>query len=323
MSLVNDVLRNLESAPLTEQMDRADFAGFSSVYKTQHNVIRPYARWALYLAIILITGIYGYKYFQTSVMPSPPSALINPESRVVVEQVIEAPEITPKENTVEVQQQVEPIVGLSSEVEPAFVAETRIETLSVQPAVKEEILAPLENEEVPDIEQAEVVDSYNVIEKVATGEEYYQLALTAYQQKHYQDALSWLEQALSVQSAERFISLKARVLILMNDLKAFKNWQQQNKELNTPEWLQLVAAGYQKLADYQVSNRFYQALAKTDPSAYQWKLAMAINYQRQSKNDLAIALYQNLRKNSQLNSKQRQWVDQQLRYMQSVQQGNN
>lgn len=329
MSLVNDVLRNLETSPLTERMGQADFARFSTVYKSEDKATIPYVRWVLLLVLAVMAAALLHRYMQ-------------PVPVVITEKPIEIPAVINNEALMmDTEDPTKPLDPIEAEVlqpavatEIASVLKAKSEPVWQQDTVNPVVVMPAEiipeenqlansaNVEAKE-EKTESVESYNRIARVESGEEYYQLALAAFNKQRYSQALSWLKQAIAVKNAEHFIALKARVLIVMKDAAGFRAWQQQNSQLNSTEWLQLIAAGYQKLGNLQASNTFYKALAKAEPEVYQWSLAMAINYQRQDNTAEAVQLYQTLRANPQLNTKQRQWVIQQLRHLQAGQQGNS
>jgi tetratricopeptide (TPR) repeat protein len=154
------------------------------------------------------------------------------------------------------------------------------------------------------------------IKKVqVAGSQYYQRAIKEYKQQRYTTSLNNINRAISENTDEKYQVLKARVLLKQKNGPEFLQFIQQRSENTSLNWFRLVAPGLQLLSYYELSNQYYLQLIKQQPENIKWPLAMALNYSKLNKSDETYRIYQSLLKSSLLSMKQKKWILSQVQSM--------
>jgi len=305
MSLVNDVLRDLERNRLKER----DIAQLVSAYKAplanQPGMSGRRYVWPVIATLLVIAGYYSLRYYQSWQDAEFERLLSIAEAEHAAQLVVTEYPPEDEAHSEEVLQDLD-------------LQQTELNEPEPQVEIRPQLITPAQVIEPAKLVETTPPESYSLIEKVESGEEFYQLALNAFRNQSYTDALSLLNKALAVQEKPHYVSLKARAYIELGDHSSFQQLQQQYASFDSKEWLQLMAAGYQQLDDYQRSNEFYLKLLSADPKSIQWRLALAMNHQRMGNQQQALSQYQQLEQHPGLNIRQMQWVRKQLQLLQSA-----
>lgn len=304
MSLVNDVLRDLESNRIKER----EFAHVLSAYKIpQHDSGNPLRKSLLngvLLLSLVVTGYYAVRQYQA----------FQQQQQFEAFQLLTS---TDEVNTIPAANESAANAAHGFEVLADLHPEQVEQTDKGAPSDLAEVIEVQAQAVIPaDLpEKKSTKKSYNLIEKVENGDQFYQLALNAFRNKAYQDALPLLNKAIAIKALPHYISLQARLYIESKDRQAFTQLQTRHSHFESQQWLQLMAAGYQKLSDYPSSNNFYLKLLQADPQNIQWRLAIAMNHQRMGNQQQALSHYRKLHQYSGLSSKQNQWIQLQLKLL--------
>ncbi|MFT4777122.1 MAG: hypothetical protein ACI9B7_001500 [Oleispira sp.] len=140
------------------------------------------------------------------------------------------------------------------------------------------------------------------------GFKQYQLALKAYKKKQNSTALSWIDLALEAEKKDEYLRLKVRILMQQgngNELHQFILAQHDNTSL---AWFRLIAPSLQMYAYYDLSNKYYSELIIQQPYEVKWKLAMALNFLKLGQGDKTYSIYKSLLNSSLLTYQQQKWI---------------
>jgi hypothetical protein len=140
------------------------------------------------------------------------------------------------------------------------------------------------------------------------GFKQYQLALKAYKKKQTSTALSWIDLALEAEKKDEYLRLKVRILMQQDngdELHRFILAQHDNTSL---AWFRLIAPSLQMYAYYDLSNKYYSELIIQQPYEVKWKLAMALNFLKLGKNEKTYSIYKSLLNSSLLTYQQQKWI---------------
>jgi tetratricopeptide (TPR) repeat protein len=317
MSLVNDVLRDLERNRLKEREIAQLVSAYKAPLENQPGMTGRRYLWPVIATLLVIAGYYSLRYYQSWQEEEFERLLSIAEPEHAAKLVVTEYSQEDEAHSEEVLQDLDLQQAELNEPEPQVEIRSQVIT-PAQVTAPINVTEPAQVIEPAKLEEPAPPESYSLIEKVESGEEFYQLALNAFRNQSYTDALSLLNKALAVQEKPHYVSLKARVYIELSDHSSFQQLQQQYASFDSKEWLQLMAAGYQQLDDYQRSNEFYLKLLAAEPKSIQWRLALAMNHQRMGNQQQALSQYQQLEQHPGLNIRQMQWVRQQLQLLQSA-----
>ena len=301
MSLVNDVLRDLDSR--REPLENAfSSAGLIIGKKTVPAV--PYQK-ILFLIIAFLILILS---LQLASNKSIIQILSPDENEYVVRQPkVLIQEIMKPDLAISITETVKDEVAL---LEP-LVADKGIDVIADNLPRNIEITPPVipvkdKNIDIPR------KNNLAIKKIVVAGNSEYQAAIMAYKQQRYRSALSSIDHAINESADERYQVFKARIILKQKDGIGFVNFIQQQAGNTSLNWFQLVAPGLQLLSYYELSNQYYLQLIKQQPKNIQWPLAMAINYSKLDQKNRTYAIYQSLLESTLLSVKQRVWINSQI-----------
>lgn len=304
MSLVNDVLRDLENQPKTA-FSNIDINAVPLAAKT--NITR-WVRSALLISIIVSLTLVVWKTFFVSV-PGSESVPKSEHGAMPIAHVVPiAPAQAFEAQPAEMEKTVDalPIIQeapVNQEAPVIPVEQLNPVTKAQSSKAKPSKVQQPEKEKID--RQAKVIPS-------AIGREEYQLAIKAYQKGRLTEALNWTEQALSHDVRDEYIVMKARLLMEQKDRAGFLRWVKMNRRIDHDNWMRLVAPGLQILGFYEESNRYYQRLIEDSPENIQWRLAAALNYSRMGDLEKTKAIYQSLINSPYSNTQQKAWLNSQV-----------
>lgn len=144
----------------------------------------------------------------------------------------------------------------------------------------------------------------------------YQLALRAYKHKQNAVALELVDDAISEQKKDEYLRLKVRVLSQQGSSEALRQFILDNNDNTSLSWFQLVAPSLQMHAYYELSNVYYAELVNQQPNEVKWQLAMALNYSKLGLEEKTYLTYKRILDSSLLTYKQKKWVASRLERMQ-------
>lgn len=142
----------------------------------------------------------------------------------------------------------------------------------------------------------------------------YQLALRSYKNKQNESALSWIDAAISEKKKDEYLRLKVRILSQQGSGEELRQFILDNNN-TSPSWFQLVAPSLQMYSYYKLSNVYYAELIKQQPNEVKWRLAMALNYSKLGQDEKTYSIYKNMLDSSLLTYKQKKWVASRLERM--------
>lgn len=336
MSLVNDVLRQLDSASSKPQkaLPLHPMVADEPVRKKQIARIVFSTIVALLLLVLLLKTFY--KESITDIFSATKSAeikqveaLIIQEKEQLEQQAIEQKII--EQRTVENKLVEKKAIEKKSLEQKAIVEKAELVAAKEPPFVNEP--KKIEQPKVNKQEQVQVQASKKKKEqefqpvKIKTienpGFKEYQLALRSYKIKQNASALSWINAAIEKENKDEYLRLKVRILAQQGDGKALHKFVLSNNDITSLEWFQLVAPTLQIFSYYELSNAYYSELIKQQPNEVKWQLATALNFSKLGLNEKTYSIYKNLLNSNLLTNKQKQWVASRLDRMEQGRGVNN
>jgi hypothetical protein len=329
MSLVNDVLRQLDSSSSKPYQSMPLHSLMVDHPVRNHKIIGGFFILTVTLLLVLLTMQLFYSQSLASIFFSENKKLINSNAESFVLAELEEPlpllediisvdilnvelaDTTIRPNTdisAEIKTQEEHIVDV---VTVTAVANERPKIETVKDTLIKDI--PIDN----DSQRANITAVANV------GFKQYQLALRAYKRKQATIALSWIDLALAQEEKDEYLRLKVRILMQKDDGDALYRFVIEQGNRTSLAWFQLIAPSLQMYSYYDLSNKYYSELIKQQPNEAKWQLAMALNYSKLGLNDKTYSIYKNLLSSSLITYKQQKWIASRLERMEQGKVVNN
>lgn len=316
MSLVNDVLRQLDSASSKPQkaLPLHPMVADEPVRKKQIVRIVFSTIVALLLLILLLKTFY--KEAITDIFEMTKSAeikqieaLITQEKKQLEQQTIEQKTVENKveeqkaieQKTIEKKAMVEKAELVAAKESPFFNEPKEIEQPKVNKQEQAQVQAPKKKKE-QEFQPVKIKTIEN------PGFKEYQLALRSYKIKQNTSALSWINAAIEKENKDEYLRLKVRILAQQGDGEELHNFVLSNNDITSLEWFQLVAPTLQIFSYYELSNAYYSELIRQQPNEVKWQLATALNFSKLGLNEKTYSIYKNLFNSNLLTNKQKQWV---------------
>lgn len=305
MSLVNDVLRQLDSS--SEKPNKAlplhPLVADEPVRKKQIlRILFPIVIGFLLLVLLLQT-FYKESIFDIFMTAKSPELQ---QEVIVASNAADKAELRTADQTV--RKESKNIEKESSEVKNK---EQAVEKPLVNKAAKQ-IQAESEVQEpvkVGEFQPAKIKTIEN------PGFKEYQLALRSYKNKQNKSALAWIDLAIVERKKSEYLRLKIRILSQLGNSEELRKFVLANKDHTDIEWFELVAPSLQMHGFYELSNNYYAELVMQQPNEVKWRLAMALNYSKLGLNKQTYSIYKNLLESNLLTNKQKQWIASRLERM--------
>jgi hypothetical protein len=332
MSLVNDVLRQLDAAsPKPNQAMPLHSLPLDQSAKKNKRISIFFIVLVVMLLFILMLQLF-YKQSLVDVFYFSDQEVLDLSKKPLMSKQA-APLINGSKNSIK--EEVNDLVDIASTSRSAIVPESnvlnkRISEMAAEikvlksNAVKIKVLAvkaakdsqTVEDERifVREITSKKAMVKKEIYQEVKikavekAGFKQYQLALKAYKKKQTSTALSWIDLALEAEKKDEYLRLKVRILMQQDngdELHRFILAQHDNTSL---AWFRLIAPSLQMYAYYDLSNRYYSELIIQQPYEVKWKLAMALNFLKLGKNEKTYSIYKSLLNSSLLTYQQQKWI---------------
>lgn len=337
MSLVNDVLRQLDSGSSAPQklLPLHPMTADEPVRKKQ--IIRVlFSTVVVFLLLVIILQIF-YKESIVDIFTPNKSAEIKQVEAVIsqekerLEKVRLEPDILePKLIKID-----SPVVSnaqnktaiAASKVESRKIENSKIESSKAERSKLKEKTTSLEKALVNKPEQLEQPKTNVQLQtqapkqiqarefqsaKIKTvenpGFKEYQLALRSYKNKQNITALSWIDEAIVKDKKDEYLRLKVRILSQLGNGEELRQFVLNNNDNTSLAWFQLVAPSLQISSYYELSNAYYSELVRQQPNEVKWKLAMALNYSKLGLDEKTYSTYKDLLGSALLTNKQKKWI---------------
>lgn len=299
MSLVNDVLRQLDSGSSKNQkpLPLHPMAAAEPVRKKQISHVVFYIVVALLLVVLLLQTFY--KESIVDIFTVNKSAEIKQ-----VEAVISQEKERLEKNKLE--QEVlkpEPLKSEPLKSEP-LKADTSVAS-NIQPKNK---VQKKTQTQAPKKIQAQEFQPAKIKTVENLGFKEYQLALRSYKNKQNKSALAWIDAAIAAEKKDEYLRLKVRILTQQGSGEVLREFVLNNNDHNSLAWFQLVAPTLQMFSYYELSNAYYSELIRQQPNEVKWQLATALNYSKLGFDEKTYSIYKNLLDSNLLTNKQKQWI---------------
>lgn len=157
-------------------------------------------------------------------------------------------------------------------------------------------------------EPSEAAPAARVIRRHSDAQQKYLSALTALQNGQADQALLAVEQALALNSAPDYRTLKLRILLEQSDRQAFVDYYRAQRSDNDEHWLAVAAPGLHMLGYAADAVVPYQQLIVLQPGVVNWPLALAAAWEAQGKPLPARSVLENTLMHYSLTPEQRRWV---------------
>jgi hypothetical protein len=332
MSLVNDVLRQLDAAsPKPNQAMPLHSLPLDQSAKKNKRISIFFIVLVVMLLFILMLQLF-YKQSLVDVFYFSDQEVLDLSKKPLMSKQA-APLINGSKNSIK--EEVNDLVDIASTSRSAIVPESnvlnkRISEMAAEikvlksNAVKIKVLAvkaakdsqTVEDERifVREITSKKAMVKKEIYQEVKikavekAGFKQYQLALKAYKKKQTSTALSWIDLALEAEKKDEYLRLKVRILMQQDngdELHRFILAQHDNTSL---AWFRLIAPSLQMYAYYDLSNKYYSELIIQQPYEVKWKLAMALNFLKLGKNEKTYSIYKSLLNSSLLTYQQQKWI---------------
>lgn len=327
MSLVNDVLRQLDSASPAPQksLPLYPMESDSSVRKKQSIKVVFFILVAFLLSIIMLQIFY-----KESILNIFSSVNGQEEKYQTLETASIQNEFEEDKRLVEKKQQQEPTLGKEQEQEKnqeqkkEEKAVVKTDSIALNTNHKQALNSNQIDIETPKIlrksksEKKEEKIKEKVKEKefqpakIKTvenpGFKEYQLALRSYKGRQNKTALSWIDEAIAKENKDEYLRLKVRILSQLGNAEELRQFVLNNNDNTRLEWFALVAPSLQMYSYYELSNTYYAELVRQQPNEAKWRLAMALNYSKLGSSEKTYSIYKNLLDSTLLTNKQKKWI---------------
>jgi len=318
MSLINDVLRQLDSKP----NGSAEISSILPSALITENNEQSKVRLVIAAAGILLLLIYisqlmlGRPLFSSAINSPEVTSLQTKHPKTIAAKIIVPQIMTPKVVAAKV---VIPEV-LTTNVVPLKVTSFNIignkdvallGTVSL--ATSEKVASASEAEDIikspaePSTNQLSEAVVISVQEQ-SWEEKEYQIALRHFIDGNITESNRIIKHVLESSATSEYLGLQARIYIKLDDASSFYDLVKQHPENNNIDWYKLVAPGLQLFSYYDLSNQYYDELVKIEPKEIRWQLAIALNHLRLDKEDKALAIYHKLYQSKQTSNRQKQWL---------------
>ncbi len=314
MSLINDVLRQLDSKP----------NGNAEIFSILPSALieKDNEQDKIKVAITIVAAVILLIYFSQLILGQPLLSLLTNtvEQESTLQTSISQVDSVGEATNVELAN-TKPANTNSIYIEPKKVSRVQLQT-----EVKEEEEKVLLISSKKIVEGAKEIEGKQPIakpvpaaiaisdlviinEKIKSWEEnQYQAALRFFIDGNIIESNRIIKQVLESRVKDEYLGLQARIYIKQNDANSFYELVKQNPNSNSIDWYKLVAPGLQLFSYYQLSNQYYYSLANIEPQQISWQLAIALNYLRLDKEDKALTIYHNLYQSEQTSNRQKQWL---------------
>jgi len=298
MSLINDVLRQLDSKPSSN-------AGMHSILPSAlitENNEQSKTRFVIAAAGILLLLVYISQLMLGRPLFSSPAIAAKtdiPEvltTNIVPLKVTNLNIISDKESAL--------LDDISLPAKDKVVIDNKTETSIVEDneaaAINKSSLVPSTNQ----LSEPVVIS----IQEERWEEIEYQTALRHFIGGNIAESDRIIKRVLKSSITNEYLGLQARIYIKQEDASAFYELVKQHPDNNDIDWYKLVAPGLQLFSYYHLSNQYYYSLIKVEPEEIRWQLAIALNHIRLDKEDKALAIYNKLYQSKQTSNRQKQWL---------------
>jgi len=298
MSLINDVLRQLDSKPSSN-------AGMHSILPSAlitENNEQSKTRFVIAAAGILLLLVYISQLMLGRPLFSSPAIAAKtdiPEvltTNIVPLKVTNLNIISDKESAL--------LDDISLPAKDKVVIDNKTETSIVEDneaaAINKSSLVPSTNQ----LSEPVVIS----IQEERWEEIEYQTALRHFIGGNIAESDRIIKRVLKSSITNEYLGLQARIYIKQEDASAFYELVKQHPDNNDIDWYKLVAPGLQLFSYYHLSNQYYYSLIKVEPGEIRWQLAIALNHIRLDKEDKALAIYNKLYQSKQTSNRQKQWL---------------
>ncbi len=157
-------------------------------------------------------------------------------------------------------------------------------------------------------DHSEAAPAARVIRRHSDAQQKYLSALTALQNGQADQALIAVDQALALNSAPDYRTLKLRILLEQSDRQAFVDYYRVHRSDNNEHWLAVAAPGLHMLGYAADAVVPYQQLIVLQPGVTNWPLALATAWEAQGKPLPARSVLENTLMHYSLTPEQRRWV---------------
>jgi len=298
MSLINDVLRQLDSKP---NSNAAMHSILPSALITENNE-QSKTRFVIAAAGILLLLVYISQLMLGRPLFSSPAIAAKtdiPEvltTNIVPLKVTNLNIISDKESAL--------LDDISLPATDKVVIDNKTENSIVEDneaaAINKSSLAPSTNQ----LSEPVVIS----IQEERWEEIEYQTALRHFIGGNIAESDRIIKRVLKSSITNEYLGLQARIYIKQEDASAFYELVKQHPDNNDIDWYKLVAPGLQLFSYYHLSNQYYYSLIKVEPGEIRWQLAIALNHIRLDKEDKALAIYNKLYQSKQTSNRQKQWL---------------
>jgi len=298
MSLINDVLRQLDSKP---NSNAAMHSILPSALITENNE-QSKTRFVIAAAGILLLLVYISQLMLGRPLFSSPAIAAKtdiPEvltTNIVPLKVTNLNIISDKESAL--------LDDISLPATDKVVIDNKTENSIVEDneaaAINKSSLAPNTNQ----LSEPVVIS----IQEERWEEIEYQTALRHFIGGNIAESDRIIKRVLKSSITNEYLGLQARIYIKQEDASAFYELVKQHPDNNDIDWYKLVAPGLQLFSYYHLSNQYYYSLIKVEPGEIRWQLAIALNHIRLDKEDKALAIYNKLYQSKQTSNRQKQWL---------------
>ena len=308
MSLINDVLRQLDSKPSSN-------AGMHSILPSAlitENNEQSKTRFVIAAAGILLLLVYISQLMLGRPLFSSPAIAAKTDIPEVLTTNIVIPEVL----TTNIVPLKVTNLNIISDKESALLDDISLPATDKVVIDNKTENSIVEDNEAAAINKSSLAPSTNQlsgpvvisIQEERWEEIEYQTALRHFIGGNIAESDRIIKRVLKSSITNEYLGLQARIYIKQEDASAFYELVKQHPDNNDIDWYKLVAPGLQLFSYYHLSNQYYYSLIKVEPGEIRWQLAIALNHIRLDKEDKALAIYNKLYQSKQTSNRQKQWL---------------
>ena len=336
MSLINDVLRQLDSKP-NGNVEISSI--LPSTLITDNNENNESSKIQLIIAVVGISLLLIYISQLMLGRPLFSSQISSPQAiapQMVTSQAIVSQRIAPQVISSKiVPAKVDPPELITTKkvaaetVTPEIVAVEIVAQQVTSPSVLSDQDAALLSgasspviDNVPADNKVDSIIQSSVVPMTKQGSDAVVISIQeeSWEEKDYQTALRHfiggnitesdriIKRVLESSITSEYLGLQARIYIEKNNAIDFYELVKQHPDNNNIDWYKLVAPGLQLFSYYHLSNQYYYSLMKIEPEEIRWQLAVALNHIRLDEEDKALTIYNKLYHSKQTSNRQKQWL---------------
>ena len=318
MSLINDVLRQLDSKPNSNAaMHSIPPSALITENNEQSKIRFVIAAAGILLLLVYISQLMLGRPLLGSEISSPAvtvsSSTISPIKASPIK--IHSKKITPAEIPQAIAAKTVTPEVLTTNIAPLKV--TSLNIISDKVAIDNDAeSSEAKDNEAAAINKSSLAPNTNQLSEpvvISIQEERwekieYQTALRHFIGGNIAESDRIIKRVLKSSITNEYLGLQARIYIKQEDTSAFYELVKQHPDNNDIDWYKLVAPGLQLFSYYHLSNQYYYSLIKVEPGEIRWQLAIALNHIRLDKEDKALAIYNKLYQSKQTSNRQKQWL---------------